>query len=299
MRKMVGASPTVSKANIVWNHMISALTNRHARNANPFLHNLQPDHQLHAPARVQVSRALAREHGPVARAVARLALQLRDVADIAEFRFREGLVLLVFIAAEPAEDEARLVFAADLDEPAGRLGEPPDDGEEEEERDDLEGDGEAPADRGCTVVDVGEAADVPLAERLLAGIGGSRDSNSYNSSQYATTTPKIFRVNSMAMNWPRLWWETDSVAQTGTMAFRFPVPKPLMRRARKGGQRMIHILANGQGKNPPKIIHTWFCAEHCNDAPTMPHAAPKAIVLIRPTFSPNQPPTSAPTSVPR
>lgn len=56
-------------------------------------------------------------------------------------------------------------------------------------------------------------------------------SNSYYSSQYATTTPKIFSVNSMATNCPRDLCSAVSVAQTGTIAFRIPVPHPLIRRA--------------------------------------------------------------------
>lgn len=56
-------------------------------------------------------------------------------------------------------------------------------------------------------------------------------SNSYYSSQYATTTPKMFSVNSMATNCPRDLCSAVSVAQTGTIAFRIPVPHPLIRRA--------------------------------------------------------------------
>lgn len=61
-----------------------------------------------------------------------------------------------------------------------------------------------------------------------------RENKAYYSSQYATTTPKIFRVNSMATNCPRDLCSAVSVAQTGTMAFRIPVPQPFMRRARRG-----------------------------------------------------------------
>ncbi len=56
-------------------------------------------------------------------------------------------------------------------------------------------------------------------------------SNSYYSSQYATTTPNMFSVNSMATNCPRDLCSAVSVAQTGTIAFRIPVPHPLIRRA--------------------------------------------------------------------
>jgi len=52
--------------------------------------------------------------------------------------------------------------------------------------------------------------------------------------QYATTTPKIFNVNSMATNCPRDLCSAVSVAQTGTMALSIPVPHPLIRRATTG-----------------------------------------------------------------
>ena len=44
----------------------------------------------------------------------------------------------------------------------------------------------------------------------------------------------MLRVNSMATNCPRDLCSAVSVAQTGTMAFRIPVPQPLMRRAQRG-----------------------------------------------------------------
>lgn len=41
----------------------------------------------------------------------------------------------------------------------------------------------------------------------------------------------MFSVNSMATNWPREVCSAVSVAQTGVMAFRIPVPMPLKTRA--------------------------------------------------------------------
>ena len=52
-----------------------------------------------------------------------------------------------------------------------------------------------------------------------------------NSSQYATTTPKILSVNSLAMNAPRDVCVATSALHTGTIALRCPVPIPLMMRA--------------------------------------------------------------------
>lgn len=76
-----------------------------------------------------------------------------------------------------------------------------------------------------------------------------------NPSQYATTTPKILLVNSMATNCPREVWEAVSVAQTGTMTFRIPVPMPLTTRAGRG-QYCLLIF--------PKYI-TWLGAVVSSD----------------------------------
>jgi len=45
------------------------------------------------------------------------------------------------------------------------------------------------------------------------------------------TTPKMLRVNSIAMNCPRDLCSAVSVAHTGTIEFKIPVPLPLTRRA--------------------------------------------------------------------
>ena len=118
----------------------------------------------------------------------------------------------------------------------------------------------------------------------------------YYSSQYATTTPKMLRVNSIETiqdqqqpmkqqrekndtpKAPRDVCDAVSVAQTGVMALRMPVPIPLKTRAQN--------------------IHSGFIAEHCKMAPTVAHMQATPIVLRRPYLSPIQPPHKAPTSVP-
>ena len=82
------------------------------------------------------------------------------------------------------------------------------------------------------------------------------------SNQYATTTPKIFSVNSIDTNAPREEWLAVSVAQTGVIAFRIPVPTPLNTRAQN--------------------IQLAFCAEHCRHAPMIAQSAPKPMVEVRP-----------------
>ena len=52
-----------------------------------------------------------------------------------------------------------------------------------------------------------------------------------NSIQYATTTANMFSENSLAMNAPRVFGDAISALHTGTIAFRCPVPMPLISRA--------------------------------------------------------------------
>lgn len=82
----------------------------------------------------------------------------------------------------------------------------------------------------------------------------------------------------MATNCPREVCEAVSVAQTGVIAFRMPVPIPFRVRAQN--------------------IQLAFWEEHCNVAPMMAQTEASAIVLIRPYLSPNQPPMKEPTNVP-
>jgi hypothetical protein len=134
-----------------------------------------------------------------------------------------------------------------------------------------------------------------ITETMSVDSSMSTNSYTYYSSQYATTTPNMFRVNSMAMNWPREVCSAVSVAQTGTMAFKMPVPKPLKTRA--GICQLMYIAVASAFS--PHIIQLWFCAEVCKAAPTIVQAAPTAMVLIRPILSPIQPPKRAPKRHPR
>lgn len=185
----------------------------------------------------------------------RVILDSHRIPDILKLGLGSNSVRLA-ISTQTAQQPARLVFATHLDEPSRRLGEEPAGAEEDEERDDLEGDGEAPDDCSVAVVDEGEAAGVGLVVASVS-VGGM---GTYNSSQYATTTPKMLRVNSMAMNWPRLVCSAVSVAQTGTMAFRIPVPTPLIRRAvwevsvSSGGQIGGELCESRHTENHPGVV---------------------------------------------
>ena len=112
-------------------------------NPDPLLHDLQPDHKLDPAARVEFPGTDPEEHVEVILLLGSLALEFADVANVLELR----LALVGIVAALPAqsaENVARFVFTAYLDEPARGFGHQEDDTEEEEERCDLERDGEAP-----------------------------------------------------------------------------------------------------------------------------------------------------------
>lgn len=82
-------------------------------------------------------------------ALARLAFKFGNVADILEF----GLCLAGILAAfttEATENVSSFLLAAHLGKPTGRLGEKPDDGQEEDKWYDLERNWEPP-DKGPVV----------------------------------------------------------------------------------------------------------------------------------------------------
>lgn len=68
--------------------------------------------------------------------------------------FGSGLLTSGFrVAAQPVQDKTSLIVAAGLDEPTRRLREEPHNAEKDKERDDLEGNGEAPPECGSASVD--------------------------------------------------------------------------------------------------------------------------------------------------
>ena len=74
--------------------------------------------------------------------LAGLLLQLGNIANILELSF--GQIVVSSFATKPAKNIASFIFATDFDKPTGRLGEEPDNDEEEDQWKNLEGDGEAP-----------------------------------------------------------------------------------------------------------------------------------------------------------
>ncbi len=77
------------------------LTDRHTSNADPFLKNLKPYHQLHAPTDVKFTRSASPKalghdipkHVEVAVNFARFLLKLRHIDDVLEFSFGEPVLV--------------------------------------------------------------------------------------------------------------------------------------------------------------------------------------------------------------
>ena len=92
------------------------------------------------------------QHETVRVELAGVLLHHGHISDVLELRLGE-----LFAVTEAAEDVARFLLAADFDEPARGFREEEDDAHEEDEGDDLEGDGEAPDEGTVAVVDKGAA----------------------------------------------------------------------------------------------------------------------------------------------
>ena len=126
------------------------LTNGDTSNTNPLLENLKPHDQLHTTTNMERSRRAASNslghniprHVEITIQLAALLLQFGDIADILELGF--GQIIVSSFATKSAKNIASFVFATDFDEPTRRLGEEPDNDEEEDQWKNLEGDGETP-----------------------------------------------------------------------------------------------------------------------------------------------------------
>lgn len=123
--------------------------------------------------------------------MSRLLLKLGCVLNILEF----CLCFAIFFTTKSAQNVACLVFSPSLDKPSGRLGKVPDDAEEKDEWDNLERNRKPPSELRCSIVNVRAATLLTLVYVIMHELRGT-----YYSSQYATTTPKTFNVNSIAMN---------------------------------------------------------------------------------------------------
>ena len=126
------------------------LTNGDTSNTNPLLENLKPHDQLHTTTNMERSRRAASNslghniprHVEVTVQLASLLLQFGDIANILELGFSQ--IIVSSFAAKSAKNVASFIFAPDFNKPTGRLREEPDNDEEEDQWNDLEGDGETP-----------------------------------------------------------------------------------------------------------------------------------------------------------
>lgn len=129
--------------------------------ANPLLHDLKPDDELYTASSVKFAAADAEEHGDVALALSSLALKLGDVADVLEFCFGLAVIFAIF-TTKAAKDVTGLLLTADLNKPSGRLGEKPDDCQQNEQQENLEGNRKSPGERSASAF-VEVAATVELS----------------------------------------------------------------------------------------------------------------------------------------
>lgn len=100
---------------------------------------------------MQVPRLVAKKHGEIRVAVDHGLFQLGDVLNILELRFRSH-ALLGAASAQALQGIPSFFLPSDLDQPSRRLGEKPDSAEENQQENDLEGDGESPTESRLAAV---------------------------------------------------------------------------------------------------------------------------------------------------
>lgn len=92
---------------------------------------------------MEIARADTEKHSKVGLGLGRFPLQFGDVPDVLKLCFCLAKIL-AFFPTKAAKDVTRFVLAAHLHKPTWRLGEDPDDTQEEDEWEDLECNWEAP-----------------------------------------------------------------------------------------------------------------------------------------------------------
>ena len=135
------------------------------------MENLEPDDELDTATSVKSAGAPAEEHGQVAILARGLPLQLDDITDVLELRFRRTVTL----AAETTQYESGFLLAPDFDKPARRFGHGPHDEEEEDEGHDLESDWEAPDEGRIDLTVKGGAVFDPVSDDDAENVQGEFD----------------------------------------------------------------------------------------------------------------------------
>lgn len=108
------------------NSTSSTYIDRHSCDADPLLHDLQPDDQLHTTPGVQLSTADAKEHGEVGVGACSLALVYHNVLDILKFCLSSDSIFAL-AATQTAEDVSRFLISSGFRQPARALWEEPTD----------------------------------------------------------------------------------------------------------------------------------------------------------------------------
>lgn len=98
---------------VKFNRSVSTHINSYACNANPFLHDLQPNDELYATASVQFAAADTKQHGKIGVRARRLALMDDAALDVLELCFGpDGIVS--FATAQTAEDVSRFFVSSNF-----------------------------------------------------------------------------------------------------------------------------------------------------------------------------------------
>ena len=92
---------------------------------------------------MKLPRLPAEEHSNVGILLRSFTLKFDDIPDILKLSLSETITF----ATESTENESAFLLAADFDQPTGRLGHCPDNDGKNDEREDLESDGETPDER--------------------------------------------------------------------------------------------------------------------------------------------------------
>ena len=111
---MVGACGIVSTIDAIESEYSSSThINSHSCNANPFLHDLQPDNQLNAAAGVQLAAANTEQHREVRVRARRLALVDDAVLDVLKLCFGPDSIIS-FATTQAEEDVSRFLVSSNF-----------------------------------------------------------------------------------------------------------------------------------------------------------------------------------------
>lgn len=82
--------------------------------------------------------------------------ELSNALDISELGLRPDCIV-VAASSQSTKNVSTLLLPTNFDQPSWRLGEEPDAGKKDKQKDNLESDGESPADGGFAVIDKGQS----------------------------------------------------------------------------------------------------------------------------------------------